>query len=334
MLRSFLFPLASLALISTASGQATGRVSPPQPSPKKQIEEAAAKLLKSQGAGDIDKAKQAAQGLLQKLPSGVTEAAQKAMQSPDAKAQAVDALKSAAGSLAPAAQKMLHPSAEAPAENTAATAANPAQSAAPQGPKPLALQPLNTQPLKNSQPTAIIEAEKSDFDLNAGVFIYSGNVRARHPDFYIECEELEVHMIMDKKGQLKTADAPPEPQKPDAAITAAPEKKKDKAPPIKKAIARGPMVTIEKRDENGDVQIGKCRRLDYDGATGKIVLSDYPQVQRGNILHIATQPDTTMTFDQSGRLQTNGRPRTVILSDDKPGSSPVGASPASNPQAQ
>lgn len=334
MLRSFLFTFATLALISTASGQATGRLSPPQSSPKKQIEEAAAKLLKSQGAGDIDKAKQAAQGLLQKLPSGVTEAAQKAIQSPDAKAQAVDALKSAAGSLAPAAQKMLNPSGEAAAENPATTANTPAQPAAPQGPKPLALQPLNTQPLKNTQPTAIIEAEKSDFDLNAGVFIYSGNVRARHPDFYIECEELEVHMIMDKKGQPKTADSPPEPQKPDAAITAAPEKKKDKAPPIKKAIARGPMVTIEKRDENGDVQIGKCRRLDYDGATGKIVLSDYPQVQRGNILHIATQPDTTMTFDQSGRLQTNGRPRTVILSDDKPGSSPVGAPSASNPQAQ
>lgn len=330
MLRSLLFLFASLALIKTASGQATGRLSAPTANPKKQIEDAAAKLLKSQGSGGLDKAKEAAQGLIQKLPSSVTDAAQKAMQSPDAKAQAMEALKSAATSIAPTAQKMLN--------QPEATAVNPANAPieaapVPQGPKPLALQPLNAQPSKNAQPTAVIEAEKSDFDLNAGIFIYSGNVRARHPDFYIECEELEVHMIMDQKGKPPTADSPPAPAKPDAAITVAPAAKKDKAPPIKKAIARGPMVTIEKRDENGDVQIGKCRRLDYDGATGKIVLSENPQVQRGNILHLSTQPDTTMTFDQSGRLQTNGRPRTLILSDDKP-AAPVGAPAASNPQAQ
>jgi hypothetical protein len=40
-----------------------------------------------------------------------------------------------------------------------------------------------------------------------------------------------------------------------------------------------------------------------------------------------------MTFDKSGRLQTNGRPRTVILSDDKPATQ-VGAPAVSNPQAQ
>ncbi len=346
MLRSLLFIFATLALLSTASGQATGRQGTPPVPPKKQIEEAAASLLKSQGAGGVGKAKEAAQGLIQKLPSSVTEAAQKVIQSPDAKAQAIEALKSAATTLAPAAQKMLNQPSAAPAQ-AAETTTNAPSTTSPQGPRPLALQPLNTQPAKNAQPTAIIEAERSDFDLNAGIFIYSGNVRARHPDFYIECEELEVHMIMEKKADPKAAKGDPKaakgdpkvvpalspPAKPDAAITVAPSQKKNKAPPIKKAIARGPMVTIEKRDENGDVQIGKCRRLDYDGATGKIVLSEYPQVQRGNILHIATQPDTTMTFDQSGRLQTNGRPRTVILSDDKP-AAPTGTAPANNPQAQ
>jgi len=297
--------------------------------PKKQIEDAAAKLLQSEGSGGMDKAKEAAQGLIQKLPGSVTDAAQKAMQSPDAKAQALEALKSAATNLAPAAQKMLNPSEAAKPSVAAGSSAAPAML---HGPQPQALQPLNAQPGKNAQPTAVIEAEKSDFDLNAGIFIYRGNVRARHPDFYIECEELEVHMIMEPKGKPTTATSPPAPVKPDAAITVAPAQKKN-APPIKKAIARGPMVTIEKRDENGDIQIGKCRRLDYDGATGKIVLSEGPQVQRGNILHMATQPDTTMTFDQSGRLQTNGRPRTVILSDER-AAAPEAVPAASNPQAQ
>jgi hypothetical protein len=57
----------------------------------------------------------------------------------------------------------------------------------------------------------------------------------------------------------------------------------------------------------------------YDGVTGAITMSNYPQVQRGNILHMATQPDTLMVFEKDGRLRTTGRPRTVILSDDEGG---------------
>ena len=86
---------------------------------------------------------------------------------------------------------------------------------------------------------------------------------------------------------------------------------------IKMAIASGPMVTIEKLSEtDGEIQQGKCKRAVYRSSTGEIVMSDYPQVQRGNILHIATQPDTEMIFEQNGKLRTTGRPRTVILQGD------------------
>jgi len=183
-----------------------------------------------------------------------------------------------------------------------------------EGPKPSALAALAVNPAKKAQPTVVIEADNSVFDLNEAIFIYTGNVRARHPDFYIECEELEVYMVKEesKKGSNKAA------PKVDTKKFNDPDLMK-KAPdknPIKKAIARGPMVTIEKRDDQGNVQQGKCRRLDYDQATGDIILSDYPLVQRGNVLHIATQADTTMVFDKTGKLRTNGRPRTVILSDE------------------
>ncbi len=61
------------------------------------------------------------------------------------------------------------------------------------------------------------------------------------------------------------------------------------------------------------------RAMDREQVTKDIVLSDYPQVQKGNVLHQATTADTVMIFDKEGRLRTNGRPRTVILSDDQPG---------------
>jgi ferredoxin len=200
-----------------------------------------------------------------------------------------------------------------------------------EGPKPSALAPLAVNPAKKAQPTVVIEADNSVFDLNEAIFIYTGNVRARHPDFYIECEELEVYMVKEESKKASGATTP----KVDPKKSADPDlmKRGPDKNPIKKAIARGPMVTIEKRDEQGNVQQGKCRRLDYDQATGDITLSDYPQVQRGNVLHIATQADTTMVFDKTGKLRTNGRPRTVILSDE-PAPLPGTVPPATKPQSR
>ncbi len=298
---------------------------------KKQIQQATERLREAQKSGELDRAAATAKDLLKKLPAGVTDAAKAAVQSPEARAQAIEAAKAAAGGVLPQVQGLMGSQPQpTPADGTVPPPAQTPQEqppAAPSGPTPGALQPLGNATADSSKgtPTVIIEADHTDFDLNNAIFIYRGHVRARHPDFYIECEELEVHMIQDAKDNGK---------KPLPAKTPAPsilakdgEKKADKAPPIKKAIARGPMVIIEKRSLEGDVQQGRCKRLEYDGPTGDMVLSDYPQVQKGNVLHIATTADTTMTFDKAGRLRTNGRPRTVILSDEQP---QQGSTPPSN----
>jgi hypothetical protein len=85
------------------------------------------------------------------------------------------------------------------------------------------------------------------------------------------------------------------------------------------------MVIIEKRDPEGDVQQGRCKRMDYNGLTGDITLSDYPQVQKGNVMHIATTSDTVMVFDKSGKLSTNRPSRTVILGSGTPSAQGSGA---------
>jgi lipopolysaccharide export system protein LptA len=322
--------LTHLGLLVAAQGQGASRISTPLSDQKKQIDQAAEKLRQAQSNGQLDQVKGVAKELLKKLPEGVTEAAKEALQSPEAKAKAAEAMKSAAQSFLPQAQEML----KGKGLPTGALMPAPVvEDQAPiiEGPKPSALAPLAVNPAKKAQPTVIIEADNSMFDLNEAIFIYTGNVRARHPDFYIECEELEVYMVKEEGKKVSRKDAP----KGDTKKSNDPDLMK-KAPdknPIKKAIARGPMVTIEKRDEQGNVQQGKCRRLDYDQATGDIILSDYPQVQRGNVLHIATQADTTMVFDKTGKLRTNGRPRTVILSDEP--SSASGTNPTiTKPQSR
>lgn len=323
--------LTHLSLLVALHGQGASRISTPLSDQKKQIDQAAQKLRQAQSNGQLDQVKGAAKDLLNKLPDGVTDAAKAALQSPDAKAKAVDAMKSAAQSLLPQAQEMLKEKGLPTGAFMSAPVLEEQAPVAPviEGPKPQALAPLAANPSKKVQPTVVIEADNSVFDLNEAIFIYSGNVRARHPDFYIECEELEVYMV--KEDSKKKVDQPKAKSNPktanDPVLTkAAPDKN-----PIKKAVARGPMVTIEKRDAQGNVQQGKCRRLDYDQATGDIILSDYPQVQRGNVLHIATQADTTMVFDKTGKLRTNGRPRTVILSNEAPAAE---AAPTTNPQSR
>ncbi len=309
--------LIQLGWFTSLHGQGASRLSTPSSDSKKQIEQAAERLRAAQKSGELDRAKTTAKELLKNLPPGVTDAAKAALQTPEARAQAIEAAKAAAGSALPQVQGMIggQTATPPPAEAAPAPSVQDQPPPAPSGPAPGALPPLTPSTTAKGAPTIIIEADRSDFDLNTAVFIYSGHVRARHPDFYIECEELEVHMVKEDQAPASKTKA----QAPQNPLLAKGGKKEQKDPPIKKAIARGPMVIIEKRSLEGDIQQGRCKRLDYDGTTKDIVLSDYPQVQKGNVLHIATTADTVMIFDKEGRLRTNGRPRTVILSDDQPG---------------
>lgn len=268
---------------------------------------AAEKLRQAGGAEDAAKALRAAQGLAGQVPEGVAEAAKAAAQSPEVKRQAVDAAKN----LLPEAKKWLKPDAPAPQ-------AAPAPVVPAAGPQPQALPPLEDPAAKPREPTVVIEADEAVFNLREAVFVYTGHVRARHPQFYIECDELVVEMLREEKpdeAEDKAKKAPAK-KRADGAITAGDEPRDGG---IRKAVATGSTVTIEKRNAEGEVQMGKCRKAVYDGVTGAITMSNYPQVQRGNILHMATQPDTLMVFEKDGRLRTTGRPRTVILSEEEGG---------------
>jgi len=317
MRNRLLITLASLLVAISAHGQGASRLSnPPVSDRKKDLLEAAEKLRQAKDNMDLEKAKGAAKALMDKLPGGATDAARSALQSPEAKAQAIEAMKSAAQALAPEAQKLLNKT-DLPAPSAAAVATQQT----PEGPKPQALQPIADTAHATRQPSVIIESDNSVFDLKAGIFIYTGHVRARHPQFYIECEELEVHMVKDEDKQDKKA-APK-----NSGILANGEQKPGESG-IRIALARGPMVSIEKKSEQGDIQQGRCRRLLYEAATGDITLSDNPQVQRGDVLHIAAQPDTVMIFDKNGKLRTTGRTRTIKSGvEDQPAAPAPGGTP-------
>jgi len=309
-------------MILSAHGQGASRIGTPSGEQKQQIQQATEKLRQAQASGELEKAKETAKGLMGNLPSNLTEAAKAALQSPEIKAQAVEAAKAAAKTLLPETQKMMD-SRNAITETppaAATTATSPDQPpGAPVGPKPQLLQPLNQTPHEGAgarRPVAVIEADSSVFDPNTGILIYTGNVRARHPQFYIECEELIVHL--DKKEDDDKTKAKAKPVSKNDSILANKKgaKEESRQTSVKKAIASGPMVRIEKANEQGELQRAFCRNAVYEGATGIITMRDNPQVQTGNVMQSAITPDTVMTFDEKGNFTSNRRTRTTILSEE------------------
>jgi lipopolysaccharide export system protein LptA len=209
--------------------------------------------------------------------------------------------------------------APAPAPVVAVVEAPPAPK--PSGPQPKPLQPLNLDEAPKATKGQIdITAQKSAFfDANNNYGIYTGDVKARHPQMYIECEELELFMTKQPGGVLGSAPKPKKsaPSAKDSDILAQPKKAGNSAPPIDKADARGPMVTIEKISEDGELQIGHCKHLIYDGKTEKTTLLEWPQVQAGNQLHKATEAGCVMEIDKNGKLTTTGGHETIILQGDE-----------------
>lgn len=308
---------------------------------------------RKQRVSDETKAKaiEAATSLYKSVPDDVKNKAKELLTSPDtaeARAKALQAAQNAfrnnnALGAAAAAATGSTP-APAPAVPAAATGAEPpATPAAPApmaspstpvaeappapsaGPQPKPLQPLNL----DEAPTAtkgqiVITAQKTAFfDANRGYGIYVGDVKARHPQMYIECEELEIFMTQQEGGMLG---GPKKAPSKDADIVAA---KKDDGPPIEKADARGPMVTVEKVSDLGELQVGHCKHLIYDGKTQVTTLLDWPQVQAGNKLHKATEPGCVMKIDQKGMLTTTGGHQTIILQgEDATPKSRAGMAPA------
>ena len=108
--RFHIFPLL-LVMTGGLHGQGAGpsRLSPPPaatPPPRKELQDAAEKLREAKSNMDMEQAKEAAKGLVEKLPPGATEAARGLIQNPAAQGQALEAMKAVQPTLMPAAQKL------------------------------------------------------------------------------------------------------------------------------------------------------------------------------------------------------------------------------------
>ncbi len=188
-------------------------------------------------------------------------------------------------------------------------------------PQPLKPETLAPPAEKKAPKQAIITADTNFFDPSNSISVFQGNVKAKHPDFDIDCEELEIHM---KKTEKKAGTGPAVPnsaaidpaKQPAAAST--PAATPESAPAdgeggIEKAIAKGPMVTIVQKAPDGSTKIGKGRHVTYDGKTGDITLRGMPQIQDGYNMIIATSVDTVLVITADSKIRTSGPHETRLV---------------------
>lgn len=249
------------------------------------------------------------------------------------------------------AQSTAAPALRAPDESSAtSSAAKPSPlSTDSTGPKP---QPLKATPLavqEKQAPRTVIDAGSSFFDSRAGFGVFVDDVVLNHPEFHLTCDELEVYMNKEEPAPADGAATPPKSaQAPTAGELAAdgaadatskeglaPSERKSSGN-LKQAIAKGRRVLINKMSAKGEPQTGIGREAVYDGATGDVRLSGWPQIQEGTSLTVATEPSTYFIIKANGRFfAEGGRSQTRIIQENekKAPPPPAAAAPPATPPA-
>jgi hypothetical protein len=110
------------------------------------------------------------------------------------------------------------------------------------------------------------------------IVVFQEDVVLEHPEFRLNCEELVVH-----RGE---GDAE-----------------------IKKAVATGPMVIIERRNPEGVLEEARCRRAVFEN--DELVLLDYPQIRRDRVVIRATSPRTRLVIPRNAKAYFDGPSQTI-----------------------
>ncbi len=201
--------------------------------------------------------------------------------------------------------------------------------------RPGAIKAPSTGVKKPDEPPTTIDAGESELDPKAGVHIFRKNVVVHSPQFDLTTDgTLEVHI---KPQKDKPASAPPAPANPGADPKAPAPKAGDPkagAPQtpvadagkakaggegtssqidIDWAEARGRLVNVQKRGADGRLKVGIAKHIIFDSKTGEITLKEWPQVQDGPNLIIATEESTVMVIDQNNHFRSYGGKTTTKL---------------------
>ncbi len=156
-----------------------------------------------------------------------------------------------------------------------------------------------------SGPTEITADTDFTFSQKTRVGVFEGNVRVKDPSYTITCDKLTV---VPKKEALPGAKASPTPQ-PSASPAA-------EGSSLEKATAEGHVVIVQDKvdPKTGKVEhyIGKAQKAVYDGNTGDVTLTGWPEIRQGDNMHVSLAESTVMIINRAGTIHTHGPSQSLL----------------------
>jgi lipopolysaccharide transport protein LptA len=133
--------------------------------------------------------------------------------------------------------------------------------------------------------TEITATKQATFDNASSVAEFEGKVVVKDPQFTLFCDKLRVSLSETRKG-------------------------------IKVAEATGTVVIVQENTDGDGKKIksiGRAGKAVFEPDTGKVTLTIWPQVQHGINNQVATEESTVMVLQRSGKSETKGGSKTVIV---------------------
>lgn len=177
-----------------------------------------------------------------------------------------------------------------------------------------------TKPAVNpaQEPTTITATKESTFDGKSKVAVLFGDVRVDNPEFKLSADKLTIYFHRSDDPPAKGASASPSPSpKKSPAPSASPASKPAGSPAasndeggIDKVIAEGSvLIESDRADAAGGPPVhysGKGSKIEYNPATGEMVLYGMPELQKGMDTLVATDESTWITLNREGTMVAHG----------------------------
>lgn len=183
-------------------------------------------------------------------------------------------------------------------------------------------------PVAEKKPIEITCTGETTFDAKSNVAVFVKDVKVNHPQFTLTSDKLTTYLKKTVKQPAKdettgTASTPP----PAPTPTPKPDADSSSASALDRAVAEGNVVIIQDKvdEKTGEVVhcVGKGGKADYNTANDEMILSDWPQLQKGGSTMVALEQGFVIIMDRNGNMRTNERAHRMVLEPDaKPTKTP------------
>jgi len=176
--------------------------------------------------------------------------------------------------------------------------------------------PAHTGPTPAKAPTEITATEDATFSEKTRIAVFDGDVHVKDPEYTLTCDKLTALLKKEALPGAKQAQPSPAPSKAPGKDAA---EASQEGSNLEKATAEGHVIIIQDKvdTKTGKVQhyVGKSEKAVYDGDTGDITLTVWPEIRQDENTHVSLAESTVMVIGRSGTIRTVGPSKTMLTQE-------------------